>query len=68
MLTVEPEPRCTISKMAGGTASITEPPTLRRLLVYIPALHKFNFYITHSLKFASLLHGLPRNDKKELFS
>ena len=36
---------------------MTEPPTLRKLLVYIVYLHKFNFYITLSRKIASPLEA-----------
>src|SRR5207245_1500501 len=31
--TVAPARKCSMSRTAGGTASITEPPTLRRLVV-----------------------------------
>ena len=35
MLTADPDSICSISRIAGGTANITEPPTLLKLLVYI---------------------------------
>ena len=35
MLTADPDCSCTRLSMAGGTASITEPPTFLRVLVYI---------------------------------
>ncbi len=46
MLTADPDSICSISKMAGGTANITEPPTLLKLLVYMAILQKLYFYIT----------------------
>ena len=48
MLTAAPDFMCSISKMAGGTASITEPPTFLRLLVYMTIPRKLYFYITYN--------------------
>jgi hypothetical protein len=50
MFTVDPEPSRSISSMAGGTASITEPPTFLKLLVYMAFLQKLYFYITRNLE------------------
>lgn len=50
MLTADPDSICNISRMAGGTASITEPPTFLKLLVYMVNLHELYFYITHNLQ------------------
>jgi len=47
MLTADPDSICSISRIAGGTANITEPPTLLKLLVYMATLQKLYFYITH---------------------
>ena len=48
MLAVPPQPLKLklLQLMAGGTASITDPPTLRRLVVYIaaPIIHKYNIW------------------------
>ena len=47
MLTADPDSICSISRIAGGTANITEPPTLLNLLEYMAILQKLYFYIIH---------------------
>jgi hypothetical protein len=72
MFTVDPEPSRSISSMAGGTASITEPPTFLNLLVYMTFLQKLYFYITHnsemrkSILVARLLFMFPPQLNQEV--
>ena len=43
MLTADPDSICSISRMAGGTANITEPPTFLKLLVYMATSKSYIF-------------------------